>query len=173
MKLDQKTLERIVLGIVGAFALLLLVLRPVLGDIVFSLAMVVVLVVLPFWSDSLIRFRFIPWLDSLNENKDETLKPRYERQTEDFSLWIRVTIWAFLGLLLAWIWSYAVPALFGLPLWLGRLAGAIGWKSVHASDGVWQYGWMITFVACYLVDFFAGLLFLSSSFADRFKYPEK
>lgn len=170
--MSQKKLESIILGVVVFFALLILVTRPILGDVVLSIGLFLVLIVPPFWVDSLIRFKFIPWLDSLNENKEELAKNRYDRQTEDFALWIRVTIWAFLGVLLAWIWSYFVPGVFALPLWIGRLAGAIGWKSLLSSDGVWQYGWMIVFLVQYLIDFFAGLM-MSSDFKERFKYPEK
>lgn len=175
MKFSQKDLERVVIVVIATFVVLALIAFRGLGNAVASLALFVILLVSPFYCDSQTRFKLIPWLDSLNETKEEQNVDGYSRNTDDFPLWIRVTIWVFLGFVGAVAWSYIVPFIIGLPLWLSRLMGAAGWKSLASSDGVWQWGWAVVFLVSYLIDFFVGFINESydPKFSDRFKYPDK
>ena len=67
-----------------------------------------------------------------------------------------------------------VPAIFSLPLWIGRLAQMIGWKSLFGADGVWQFGWLILFLIQYLIDFGVGFMLSSDTdFEERFDYPNQ
>lgn len=170
--MTQKTLERIVLGVILAVALVVLFFMHELLNWLVSVVLAVAILLLPFWVDTLIRFKFIPFIDSLNEsgNGEGGRRGYYE----DFPLWLRVLIWVFLGIVLTLSWSIIVPALFDLHLWLGRLAMSIGWRSIRTADGVWQWGWSVIFIGCYLVNFVAGQLISprETDFTDRFDYPD-
>ena len=161
--MSQKTLEKLVLALMVLIVLIILFLVRSAGNIVFSLVLAGVVIGLPFWLGSLVRYRLTPAIDSLNSDD----------QLEDFPLYLRILIWAFVGIVLSLAWSYLVPLSFGLPLFYSRIAAVIGWKSLNMADGVWQYGWSIAFLAQYVMNLLMG--FFSSDdtdFNDRFDYRD-
>lgn len=162
--MSQKTLERIVVGIISVSTLIVLLFVRSLGNVVFSLALLVALVVPPFMVGTYVRFYLTPAIDSINQP---------EGRYEDFPLYIRVLIWIFVGLVMSWAWSYLVPFTFDLPLYFGRVAAEIGWKSLRAADGVWQYGWAIIFFVQYVVNLLFSIMFSQSEdFEDAFEYRD-
>ena len=169
MKPTQESLQRAILGVMAVLVLVMMVVLRELGNLILSIAFLLVLVVWPFWNGSLVRYKLIPYLDSLNEPKDE--EGVRHKSTEDFPLWLRVLIWAFVGIFMSGLWTIIVPGIFSLPLWISRLAQMIGWKSLFAADGVWQFGWFIVFLVQYLLNFFAGFATSNDTeFYERFEY---
>ncbi|OGD83988.1 hypothetical protein A2572_00455 [Candidatus Collierbacteria bacterium RIFOXYD1_FULL_40_9] len=164
MRPTQMELQKWIVWLMIAIGVALMIVLRSFGNLVLSIFFGLVIVILPFWLDSLVRFKFIPFLDSLN-------KPE-SRYDEDFPLWLRVAIWAFVGITSAAIWTVLVPLIFALPLWIGSISRylfgleRLGWR-------YWQWGWMIAFLIQYLINFFAGYMLnnYEHSLEDRFEYP--
>lgn len=167
MNLTQENLQRTILGVMIFCVLVAIFVLRNVSNIALSIFLGLVIVVLPFWLDSLVRYRVIPWLDTLNESPESR-----RGDSDDFPLWLRVLIWAFLGIIMASAWTFVVPFIFGLHLWLGRIALAIGWKAFALTDVAWQYGWLIVFLVQYVVSFGVGFMTSDDNvLEDRFAYP--
>lgn len=158
--MTQKQLQYIVLGLIGVAVFAAILMFDRLRDGLFSLVLALIILIVPFWSDSLIRYKLIPFIDSLNT---------VEEQYNNFPAWMRVIMWAFFGIVVAIAWSYLMPVLVGLPFAFGRIAIALGAKTSGMSDNIWQWGWVIIFLIQYFINFFVGWMVNSS----RFDYPDE
>ena len=162
---DQMTLQKNVIRVMFALLVIFMIISRNMLNLVSFIVIGSSIIALPFWLDSLIRYHFTPWIDSLNIPNG-----RYD----DFPLSMRVLIWAFLGFILSFLWSWIIPLLLGLPLWIGRLISYMGWHSLQMNDWRWQYGWMIAFLVQYLVNFGAGAAAgEETDIEQRFDYPDK
>lgn len=164
MRPTQMELQKWIVWIMVVIGIVAMVLLRNFGNLVLTLFFGLLIVIFPFWLDSQVRFKLVPFLDSLN--KTDT------RYSEDFPLWFRVTVWAFIGIIMSAVWTVLVPLVLALPLWIGWLARHV-FKLERLGWGYWQYGWMIAFLVQYLVDFFAGYFFneYETSLEDKFEYP--
>ena len=165
MRMTQMELEKRTKWILALIALVTMVLIWDFGNLVLTVALVLFIVVFPFWWEKCVRTKLIPYVDSLN--KSET------RYREDFPTELKVTIWLVVGVVAAAFWTVVVPLIFVLPLWVGYLArNLLGFERLYW--GYWQWGWMIAFLVQYLVNFFVGWLKNEyDSFEDRFEYPNE
>lgn len=161
--MSQSNLQNLILGIIVAFIVVTALFSSFFRNALFAGVLGLGLLLLPFLLDPFVRHRITPWLDSLNESS---------RSTEEFPLWLKILIWAFLGIVLAFAWSHLAPFVLGLPLWLGRIAVSIGWKSLAVTDGAWQFGWTLQFLVSYLLSFIVGWFMSDFDYLDdRFEYP--
>ncbi len=158
--MSQKTLERVIWGSIGSFVLGAFLLSDVLRNVLFLLVLLAIFAVLPFWVDSLVRYKFIPFIDSLNTGPD---------RHEDLKVLLRILIWGFLGVVMALSWWYIVSIVFGLNLWFGRILMAIGCKSLAMTHEVWQWGWFLVFLLQFLILFFGWIYDIGTD--DRSNYP--
>lgn len=163
--MQQKDLQKRLIWAMVILGVVEMILIKSFGNLVLTIFFAAVILIWPFWLDSLTRFKLIPLLDSLNVSNS--------KYGEDFPFWMRVTIWVFVGIAGSALWTVIVPVIFSLPLWIGRIAvDTIGWHSFRFY-GSWQYGWMIAFLMQYLINFIAGWMSNDSDdFSERFDYPE-
>lgn len=169
MNLTQKQLQGAVLGFMAFLVLAAALVLKDVRNVVELVLFVLILVVPPFWLDTLTRMKFNPLVDSLNKKTN---------QVENFPLWMRVLIWLFVAAIASFMWSLIIPWLLELPLWIGRLAMNMGWKSMSATDGKWQYAWQLIFLGQYFVNFIWGwaratMNYNADKFANRFDYPDE
>ena len=142
----------------------MILIRP-FGNLVLSLLFGAFIVAFPFWLEKFVRTKAIPYIDSLN--RSET------RYNEDFPVELRVTIWAFVGVVIGAFWTILVPLIFVLPLWVNWIARNI-FSFERFSWGYWHWGWLVTFLLQYAVGFIAGWFNNEyDSFEDRFEYPNE
>lgn len=163
MRPTQMQLEKWIKWSMVAIGIVLMLTLRSFGNLVLTIFFGLFIIAFPFWLDSLVRFKFIPYLDSLSND---------EVNDEEFSIGFRVWIWSFIGITMSAIWTVIVPLIFMLPLWIGRIAhGLFGVESMRL--GVWQYGWMIIFLLQYLIDFYVGFMLRDDEgeLSDRFEYP--
>lgn len=161
MNISQKNVEYGIIAIVSAVVLYGLYKLPVAWQVLVSIVLLVLWVLTLLFTGSVVRYMVTPLLDRIDT----------EDNRQEFSLLMRVLIWAFLGLVLAFCWSYIAPWTFSWPFWFGKVAMAMGWDSIYTSDGVWQWGWMVIFLVGYLLNFIGGWMFTNDqTFEDRFLY---
>lgn len=161
MKISQKSVEYVILAVVSIAVLYGLYKLPVVWQVLVSIVLLVLWVLTLLYTGSVVRYVATPLLDRIDT----------EDNRQEFSLFMRVLIWAVLGLVLAFAWSHIAPWTISWPFMFGKIAMAIGWDSIYTSDGVWQWGWMVIFLVGYLLNLFGGwMLTNDSSFEDRFLY---
>ncbi len=153
---SQKKLEYWVIGTMLGAVLIAMMFSDWLQDFIVSLTFILGFAFLPSAFELANRYLYIPWLDSQNEkkpfNNEEDDQPRQQQpKREYFPIWLRVSLWFFVGLVLAYGWSYFVPYILTLPFSFGRIAKATGWGIFSSYDEVWQYGWLFVFMVQYIV----------------------
>ena len=164
MRPNQMQLEkRIIWAMIGIGVVLMIALRS-FGNLVLTISFGLTITILPFYLDTLVRFKLIPFLDSLNIP--------VSRYDENFSLRFRVSLWFFVGIVSAVVWTVLVPLIFALPLWIGSIARYL-FQLERLGWGNWQWGWMVAFLIQYVINFFAGFMLneYEHSLEDRFEYP--
>lgn len=162
MNVSQKNVEHTILAVVLAVVLYGLYKLPVVWQVLVSIVILVVWVLTLLFAGSVVRYVVTPLFDRIDT----------EDNRQEFSLFMRVLIWAFLGLVLAFVWSHIAPWTFSWPFMFGKIVmAATGWDSIYTSDGVWQWGWMVVFLVGYLLNFIGGWMFTNDqTFEDRFVY---
>lgn len=160
----QTDLEKRIMWTMIVLGVILMIVIRSFGNLVLSIFFGLTIVFFPFWLDTLVRFKLIPYLDSLNISNS--------RFDEEFPIGLKVLIWAFVGVAGSALWTVIVPLVFSLPLWVGSVArNLLGWESFRFF-GTWHYGWMIAFLIQYIVNFFGGsVVGEESDISDRFEYP--
>lgn len=163
MRPTQMELEKRAKWAMILITLVAMILIRNFGNLVLTVFFGVFIVAFPFWLEKFIRTKAIPYLDSLN--RSET------KYREDFPIDLRITIWAFVGVIVAAFWTVLVPGVFVLPLWISWIAR--GWFGFERLGwGHWQWGWMVAFLFQYLIGFVVGWFKNEyDSFEDRFEYP--
>lgn len=172
---SQKYLQYGILAFMAVVVLAILMKSDFVRNVVFSLGLLILLVVIPFVYDTIVRFLWNPFVDSINERLDK--RPQ---RTENFPLWLRVLNWVFWGLVLASLWGFIVPIAIAFPLYFGQVALDWGAKTLAMTDGAWQWGWSIVFVVQFLFNFIWGWAKVATEgygdavrFSTRFIYPSE
>ncbi len=167
--MTQQKLQYWILGFMAVVVVVGLFFLRDVRIVSLSILIALFLVLLPFRWDPFVRSLFTPFIDSINER---IAAKKSERITSDnFPLWMRVMIWAFMGIVMSLVWSWLAPTLLSLPLPIGKLAMDAGWKTLAATDGKWQYVWTLVFLGQYLANFFIGIMKSFDTFKNHFRYP--